>query len=443
MHHQEILKKIQTKSIDQAEVFLSSAKSLKIDVLDGQVEATEEVRDAGCGVRIIKNKKLGFAYTSDFDEDVLEETIEQAIANAKNSEADKNHNLPLHLPISPSLHLELVDPQITTTPIQEKIKLALEIENQAYKKDPRVKKTEKVSYSDSETEVWLANSNGVNVNYKSNSCGAMAQMISVQNGAMEYGCGLSFVKKFDDLDPKEIGQEAAQRACQLLGAKTIPSQKMPIVLDPTVGIDLLGVLLSPLTAEAVQKGKSLFANKLGQAVGSNVLTIIDNGQLPNAIGSAPFDDEGVPTQETILIEDGKLKNYLYNTYTANKGKTKSTGNASRGSFTGLPITGPTNFYIEAGKQPQAALLKSIEKGLYILRVMGIHTANPISGEFSVGASGIMIENGQLTYPVRGVTISGNLINMLERIEEVGDDLRFIGNVGAPTLLISGVSIGGN
>ncbi|MFH1826399.1 MAG: TldD/PmbA family protein [bacterium] len=443
MNPNDLLKNILKKSVDQAEVFYSSSSALKIDVHDQKVESVDEIRDQGIGIRVIKNNKLGFAFTSDLDEDVLEETIEEAVANAENSEADENHQLPT-ANCKIQNKLQLFNDQIPNTPIKDKIALALEIETAAYQNCKRVKKTEKITYSDSESEIRIVNSHGLDVSYKSNSCGAVAQIIAVQDGEMEYGFGLSHVKKYQDLNPQAIGQEAAQRACQLLGAKTIKSQNLPIVLDPTVGIDLLEVLFSPLTAEAVQKGKSLFSNKIGQQVASAKIKIIDNGRLENALGTSPFDDEGVPTQETVLIENGKLQTYLYNTYSASKGKAKSTGNASRGGFSTRPGTGPTNFYISPNSKLRTpnSIIRSIKRGLLVLRVMGIHTANPISGEFSVGASGIMIENGELTHPVRGVTISGNLIDMLMRIEEVGSDLRFIGSTGAPTLLVADVSVGG-
>jgi PmbA protein len=286
------------------------------------------------------------------------------------------------------------------------------------------------------------NSNGINANYKANYCGGIAQMVASQDQEMEAGFGIDFVKKFDDLKPEKIGKEAASRAAGLLGARIIPSQQIPLVIDPFVGTNILNVLANALSSDAVQKGKSLFVNKLGNEVGSEILSLIDNGRLPNGLVSAPFDEEGVPTQETKLVENGILRNLLFNTYTAGKGKAKSTGNAVRGSFKSLPGIGPTNLYIPAGEQSPDEIMKGIGKGLYVQRVMGIHTANPISGDFSIGAAGFMIENGEKAYPVRGITIAGNLIEMLKAIEAVASDLRFITNVGSPTLLISEITVGG-
>ncbi|KPJ65261.1 hypothetical protein AMJ44_10620 [candidate division WOR-1 bacterium DG_54_3] len=439
---EKTFRRLEGKDLDQFEIFLSSSKNLKIDVLNGEVESIDEIRDEGCGMRVIKDKKLGFAYTSDFDETALDETVEQALGNAKSSEADEFNALPSSTVAQKESSAGYYDPKIAKLSVDKKIQLALQIEEAAYKTDKRVKKTEKVSYSDSESEVWIVNSNGIDLNYKTNACGGYAQVIVVQNKEMEAGLGIDFVKKLDDFEPKKIGKEAAERATQLLGAKSIPSQKIAMVLDPSVGTQLLGVLSSALSADAVQKGKSLFADKIGKAVGSKVLSIIDNGRLPNGLATVPFDGEGVPTQETKLIESGKLNTYLFNTYTANKGKTNSTGNALRLSFKALPAIGPTNLYLEAGSQSPDAIIKSISQGFYVTRVMGIHTANPISGDFSIGAIGIMIENGEKSYPVRGITIAGNLIEMLKGVEAIASDLRFIMNLGSPTLLISGITLSG-
>ena len=450
-----ILKSILNKDIDQAEVYFSSSKTLKIDVLNQKVESIDKIRGQGLGIRIIKDKRLGFAYTSDFDESMLEDTINHAIENAKNSAADEFHSFPYkqknrrteeqknQKTKKPKNQLNLYDQAINEIPIGKKVELALKAEESAYKSDKKVKKTEKVSYVDSEIEMQVANSNGINVNYKTNFCGADAQVIAVKNGEMEYGLGISFVKKFKDLEPISIGQEAAERAGQLLGAKPIRSQKLPLVIDPVVGAELIAVIASALSADAVQKGKSLFVNRINKIVAAKVVNLIDNGQLKNGLASAPFDAEGVATQENKLIEAGKLTTYLFNTYTANKGKTNSTGNAARGSFKTVPGIGTTNLYLKPGKEKPEAIIKSVKKGLYVTRVMGLHTANPITGDFSVGASGIMIENGKKTQAVRGITIAGNLIEMLKAIEVVGSDLRFIVDVGSPTLLISGITVAGS
>ena len=442
MNPSDILKSVLSQKIDQAEVFISSTKSLQIDVLNQRIESIDEITDLGCGIRVIKDKKLGFAFTSDFDETVLQDTIRKAVQNSESSEPDPYHAFPEQPASQPPAGLDLFDPKIDSLPIKEKIKYALKVEETAYQFDGRVKKTEKVSYTDSLSEISIVNSNGLNVSFKSNYCGTHADVIAEHGKEMESGFGLSYVRNLDDLDPAAAGKEAAQRATELLGAKTAASQKIPIVLEPFMATRLLEVLTTPLSSEAIQKGKSLFIGRIGKQVASAVFNLIDNGRLEKGLASSPFDAEGSPTQETKLIVAGILKTFLYNSYTAGKGQTRSTGNAVRGSFKTVPIVGPTNFYVEAGKESAEAIIGSIKQGLYVTRLMGIHTANPITGDFSVGAAGIMIEKGQKTYPVRGITIAGNLIEMLNSIEAVGSDLRFIANFGSPSLLIAGITISG-
>ena len=257
------------------------------------------------------------------------------------------------------------------------------------------------------------------------------------------GFALQYRLKFAELDPETVGREAAEKAVRMLGAKQIGTQRVPVLFDPYVATSFLGVLAPALTAEAVQKGKSLFAQKIGQPVGSNVLTLVDDGTLPNGIASAPFDGEGVPSSRTVLIENGELKTYLYNTYTAARDGVSSTGNGVRGSFKSTPEVGTTNFFIQPGEVSQQQLMTDIKEGLYITEVMGMHTANPISGDFSVGAAGLWIKDGQFTVPVRGIAIAGNLADLLQSIEGVASDLTFFGGKGSPTVRIGQMTVSGS
>ncbi len=437
----DTLKKSLKAGAGLAEVFIIKSSANKIDVLDQKIESTDSINDFGMGIRIIKDKRLGFSYTADFDPSSIDQTISKAIASAENTPADEFNILPQ--PADEGSKLDIYDKEINNASIDKKIKIALEIEKTARGFDKRIKKTEKASYSDGESEVIIVNSNKVDISYKSNACGGSVEVIAEEGGLAEVGFGVDLVTKFSSLDPEKIGKEAGKRASELLGAKIIPSQKLALVFDPVVGMQFLGAIASLFSSDAVQKGKSLFKGKIGKTVGSKILSIIDNGRLENAVGSSPFDSEGVPTQETKLIESGTLKAYLYNCYTAAKDKVKSTGNGHRGSFKGLPEIGASNLYIEVGTSSPEDIIKKVKKGLLLKRVMGMHTVNPISGDFSVGAQGILIEGGKETYPVRGITIAGNLIEMLEKFEEIGNDLRFVGSIGSPTFLIPEISISGS
>jgi PmbA protein len=206
--------------------------------------------------------------------------------------------------------------------------------------------------------------------------------------------------------------------------------------------ELLGVLETAFSAESVIKGKSFLAGKDGKEVASPLVNIIDSGALEGQLGSSPFDGEGVKTGQTIVIKQGQLQGFLHNLYTANKMGVKSTGNAVRGSYKSTPEVGTTNFYLDKGKISREDLLKEIKRGVYVTEVMGMHTANPISGDFSLGASGLLIENGELTKPVKGIAIAGNLKELLMGIDAVADDLTFFVGKGAPTVRIQGITISG-
>lgn len=423
-----------------AEAYLTAGEELSIEVRDQQVEALTTARDQGLGVRVIYDHRVGFAFTTDFSPAALDACIEQALANARQATADEHNCLPARYPGYPAL--DLWDPEITSTPLEKKIELAKEIERQARAYDPRVKITESCSYNDSRYLVALANSRGITAAYHAANCGASTFVVAVENGESQTGFGLSYGLKFKNIDPARVGREGAGKAVRMLGARRVNTQRAAVVFDPYVATNFLGVIAPALAADAVQKGKSLFRGRVGQQVAAPVINLIDDGCRPDGIASSPFDGEGVPTEHTVLIEKGVLRCFLHNTYTAARDGVSSTGNGARGSFKTTPEVGTTNFYIEAGSRPPEEIIKEIPKGLYVTEVMGMHTANPISGDFSVGATGIWIEKGELTTPVRGVAIAGNIIGLLEAIDAVADDLTFFGATGAPTIRIASMTISG-
>ncbi|HBT47161.1 MAG TPA: TldD/PmbA family protein [Peptococcaceae bacterium] len=424
----------------EAEAYIIAGEDLNIEIREQEVEALTTARERGLGLRVIGNGRVGFAYTTDFSAGALEETVEQARANAARATPDEHNCLPLPADYP---HLDLFDPQIEDTPLKDKIELAKEIERQARSADGRVKITESCSYSDSRYVVAVANSRGVAATYYGANCGASIFVVAVEGEESQTGFGLAYSLKIADLDPARIGREGASRAVRLLGAKRIPTQRAPVIFDPYVTVNFLGVLAPALAADAVQKGKSLFRGKVGERVASAVVHIIDDGRRAGGLASAPFDGEGVPTQRTILVEGGVLRGFLHNTYTAAREGVSSTGNGSRGSFKATPEVGTTNLYLEAGDRKPEELVREVSRGLYVTDVLGMHTANPISGDFSVGVMGLWIENGEFAGPVRGVAIAGNIIGLLQSIEAVGSDLTFFGATGAPSIRIAGMSISGS
>jgi len=424
----------------ECELYISRNKSLRINIQDKKVESIESGDVTGCAARVVKEKRTGFSFSNS---DNLKALIGQAASSSAFMPQDPFSGFTC--PGSPLEEMRLFDTAIEKKALEEKIRAALSAEEAAYSASPLITKTGSVSYVDSETEITIVNSNGINCNYKSNCCGVYVEAICEKDGHAEEGLGFTFAKDWDRLDTEHAGKEAGLEAVSLLGGELIDSAKLPAVMSPLVAAEFLEAVSAMAFAESVQKGKSAFAGKLEKKIASACVSITDNALLKNGLNSAPFDGEGSPSKINTVVREGVLQTYLYDHYTALKDKVKTTSSACRSSFKSLPSIGTTNFYISPGKNSQNKLLSKLTRGLLITKVMAMHSVNPISGDFSVGASGFMIENGQRTFPVRGITIAGNLLELLHAIEEVGSDLTFspfASNCGSPSLLISSLSIGG-
>ena len=308
-----------------------------------------------------------------------------------------------------------------------------------------MKLVEDTLYADDDTEVFLASSRGVRGTYRENSCYLFAYVLAEQDGQVDTGLSYSIGRDISDLQASACGREAAQRACDLLGGHKCPSMKATVVLDPFVAASFIGVLSAALTADAVQKGRSLFAALEGTEVAGAAVNLYDDGVRPDGLASAPFDGEGTPCRRTPLIQDGVLAGFLYDVYTARKAGRQSTGNGLRASYRSVPSVRPTNLVVEGSTTPLADVIAGIERGVLVTNAVGVHSgANPVSGEFSVGINGRLIESGRLSTPVREVTLAGDIISMLKGIVAFGDDARWMagGSIFTPSIVIEGMSIGG-
>ena len=425
----------------EAEAYLADNREIAIEVRNGQVETMKQARDQGLGLRVRTGNRTGFAFTSDLAPAALEEVLRQALANARETAEDPYRRLPAPAPGYPDLNL--FDSGILNAPLEKKIELAKTLEEAAREEDARVKIIESSTYQDSQVEITLVNSLGLHNTYRATYCGLYLSLVAEENGDQQTGFALDFRLRFSALDSRRVGSEAARRATRLLGAKPVTTRKVPVIFEPYVAVGFLGLLAPALSAEAVQKGRSLFRGKVGQQIAAAKINLVDDGLLADGIASAPFDGEGVPMSRTVGIDRGVLQGFLHNTYTAAKDQTVSTGNGARPSFKATPEVGATNFFLEPGNLSPEKLIGDLQDGFYVTEVIGMHTANPISGDFSVGAAGILIERGELTRPVRGVAIAGNIQELLLQVDGVGNDLRFLGSQGAPTLRIAGISVGGH
>jgi PmbA protein len=435
----ELLNIAVKKSTDEAEVYIKSSKGLSIEVKNQKIDAFESSLSFGYSLRVIKDKRLGFFYSTDRSD--IDSVVDNAIQGARWSDTDEYLELP---GISASESIETFDSKVDSIKEDDAIKKVCLLEESAYREDKRIKKIRQAVGTFSSTETIIVNSKGIDAQYSSTACTAHIMAIAENGVDSQIGWDFAGNRFIDEVSFEEVGRNAARRATQLLGAKRVNTIKAHVVLDDAVATDFLKIFAASLSSESIQKGRSLLSGKLGRQVISSKINIIDNGLLSGKLGSRPIDDEGVPPREKALIKEGVLQGYLYNTYTAKKDGVSSTGNAVRSGFSGLPSVGISNLYIEAASKSNIMNLKElfnlVNKGLYITEAMGVHTANPISGEFSIGVSGLWIENGEIKFPVKEAVISGNVLEFFGKIEALGDNLRFYGNIGSPSLLIGPTDI---
>jgi len=431
------------RGAEGAEAYAERGVSRRIKVYEQAVEQLTAARRKGVGLRLLKDGAVGYAYTSDVAEGALDELVEGALGAAGVADRDEHAVLPLPAAVLPGL--TVYDERLTAAGDDDKIEVALAVEQAAFDADPRVKVVEDTIYADSDTEIFLTSSTGLRGSFRENHCYTFAYAVAEEDEGVETGLSFSAGRALDDLDPERCGREAAQRACELLGATKCRSMKATVVLDPFVAASFFGVLSSALTAESVQKGRSLFAPLVGTTVAGPHVSLVDDGLHPDGLASAPFDAEGVPCRRTVLIEDGVLRGFLHNTYTAHKAGCPSTGNAVRGSYAAAPMVGPTNLILDGPTTPRDEIIAAVERGVLVTNAVGVHSgANPVTGHFSIGINGLLIEDGRLTSPVREVTLAGDIVGMLKSVVALGDDARWIpmGSILTPSVVIEGMSIGG-
>ncbi len=424
------------RGADLAEVHLMFSRKLSVEVKEQRVDALESSVDTGYSLRVIKGKRLGFSYARDRAD--AERVIENALEAARWVGEDAYFDL-----ASPAEHsaLSLYDEAIAALTQEEALSRALAIERAALESDPRIRKVRKASAVFSEREVIILNSKGVDKSYSATACSGQIMVVAEDGEGGQTGWDFDGSRFLADVRFDAIGRNAAIRAVQLLGARKIEKAKAHVVLENSVSAEFLGIFASLLSSEAVQKGRSLLSEKMDRKVISPLVSIVDDGGIGRMLGSRPFDDEGVPTSGKHLIKEGVLRGYMYNIHTAGKDGTISTGNGLKSSFASLPSVSHLNLFIEVSPEARVGDLKSaVNRCLYVTDAMGVHTANPVSGEFSIGVSGLWIEGGTVKQPVKEAVISGNILDFFRKVEAAGDDFRFYGNVGSPSLLIGPTDI---
>jgi PmbA protein len=435
---------VEAAQADEAvEAYAEESRQTEASALRGEVEGLEFAESRGVGVRVIRDGRLGYAYAADPSIDEVRATVGRARENAALTEPDEFNVLPAAEPAPAIPELFREDSADVTT--EAKVQMALDLERRLVTSDPRVTKVDLAQIGDVTSRVAIASTTGVDAEYARTDAFVVAVTLAVDGDETQTGFSYRIARGLDELGLDDVAVEAVERAVRMLGATKPPTAKVPVVLDRFAAMDFLGVLASALNAENVLKGRSLFAEMVGDHVGSELFTLVDDGTILDGPGAAPFDGEGVPSGRTELFTRGTLNGFLHDTYTAARmgGGQRSTGNAKRGSYKGSPGVGTSNFYLDNGTTPFEELLRDAEGGVLIADVSGVHSgANPISGEFSVGATGLRIEGGALGEPLREMTIASTLPEMLAGITGVGDDLRFFSSVGTPSVLIGEMTLAG-
>jgi PmbA protein len=447
----------QRKPIDGYEIYLDQSSHFDVESKEGGIDTFQVSHSLGMAFRILNHERIGFSYTtlSGVSEvqsrnlsGELEKVIDDAIASAEDTAFDPCYDFapPLkEAPPSPPIF----DETLEGTSEKAKIEKAKELEKAARSVDPeKIQKVRKASYQEAIAHRTLINSNGLQFSYLSTFCSLSVTAVAEEAEEAEVGWDFDTSHFQSDLDVKSVGKEASRKALESLGGRKIPSGIYPVLIHHSVASEFLSLLAHSFKSDQIQKGKSPLKGKKGERCFSRLITIEDNGLHPKGILTAPIDGEGTRSQRTPLVIQGELCGYLCDRYWANRERASlgstagSTGNSRRSGIKSPPGIGISNFLIEPGTLPFSALLNDLHQGVLLEEVMGLHTVDPISGDFSLGCSGKWVDQGKLVHPVKSVAVAGNLFQLFQDVVEIGEDFRFMGGIGAPSLLVKRLKISG-
>jgi PmbA protein len=436
----EAVRRLEQLNPDQFELYFEKKSSTKIDSKNQEVDTLSRSEDAGLSIRVIQDHRLGFSFTTSLQSDAIQKAVDAAMSVAKFMPQDENVGL-FSFGSAVYPNVDSFDSRGQAAPLTQKIALAKELESECRKADKRITGVRAATLNETAYEVHLVDSNGEHIEYRTTLYGANITCKAEESGDSQMGGDFGFSNYLDNLDVKSVGKQAALYATELLGATQAPTLTCPAILRNSVVADLIDFLSASFSAESMAKGRSMLADKLGTRVFSEHVSLIDDGLMSGGYATSPFDGEGVPSTKTTLVDGGFLTGALYDGYYGRKYGKEPTGNSVRG-IKSPPTIGFSNLYMQKGRKAEAKLYDGVTRGILITDLMGIHTANPVTGDFSLGASGILIENGKLTKPVRGFAVAGNVLELFRKMTDIGSDLRFFGNVGAPSVRVSELSVGG-
>ena len=427
-----------------AEAWAEESQGLELRVYQEAVESLTDAGGRGIGIRAFVDGRAGYAYGTDLSDEGLRALARQAHAGAAAADSDEDAGLPESFGATPvdGLH----SPEIDAWTTERKVELAVAVDRAA--RAPKgVSQVEQTVYADSRGSVAIANSRGFRSGYEASSAWAYSSAFAGEGADLMTGLGVGLAREPGGLDAEAIGTEAAERALALVGARQPSSRRCPVVLDAFVAASFAGFIGAMLSADAVQRGRSLFAGKLGEEIAAPHLRLADDATDPDGLAGAPFDGEGSPSRRTPLIDDGRLATYLYDARTARKDARATTASATRGSYRTPPSVGTSNLVLDPGDATLEELVRRAGDGLLVTDVAGLHSGvNPVSGTFSVGATGRLIEGGEPAAAAREITIASDLVSMLKAVQAVGSEARWVpfgGSVKAAPLLLEQMSVGGS
>jgi len=431
---EEFLIYTQKKGVKDVELFYQKVEKEHISICDGEIENFQLSKEGGLGIRVLRDCRQGFAYTNNLSN--LDITLEKAIKASEQMSEDDN------IMFSKGSKGIDIKKYKEDPPNYKKIEFLKEVEKKIYSKDKRIKRVKNVTWEKYKIRSFILNTLGTNLEYNYQYQYAYTE-IGVSDGKDEKSSwDFKSGRVWDDIDFEDLVNKVTWKGTALLGAKSKKSQRAEIIIPPSQAKDILSVFASAFSSDNVQKGKSILKGLLGEKIAHDKLNIIEDPTSENAFIRREFDDEGVKTKKKYLIKNGYLEEYLYNLYTAKKENKESTGNGERINYRALPNVGFFNLFIEPGEKTEEEIIKTVKEGLYVFSLMGLHLIDPISGDFSIGADGLWIRNGELAEPVCEVTISGNLKDFLKSIVDVGNNITFDNTVVSPTLRVINIMIAG-
>ncbi|MCL1926949.1 MAG: TldD/PmbA family protein [Syntrophorhabdaceae bacterium] len=436
-----VFREVERQGGGEVELYAARSRARKYEAREGRLDAISFSDTLVLGLRVFRENRMGFSYGFTGDDADLARMAKEAVFCAEFSDPDEAYGLP-DVDARPA-DISLYDPATESVSEEEKRDFAQSLEAGVVARDPRMKRVRTASLQETVSDVSLVNSRGVLLSRRESRCFAFVDAVAEEGDEGQTGYGFDFARSLRGLDAATIAAEGADRALRMFGAVRPKTGAYRVVLENGAAAELIEVLAPSFLAPQVAKGKSMLANRLGERVASEAVFVNDDPLDSAGAGAESFDGEGVACRKRELISGGVLRGYLSDSFWGRKINAGSTGSCRRSGGKTPPSVGASNLCFPRGLLSPDKLLEAAGDGILLTEFLGIHTADPVSGDFSVGASGIRIKGGKLAEPLHGFAVSGNILDLLEKVESAGNDFRWFGDIGAPSLLIAQIAVGGD